>query len=357
MFCPNCGTEIKSEVAFCPNCGATLKKKNTGFIGKATLFKKSAESFEGKAVPGKPKKVKTAKVYEKPSAKSRTLSAILCVALFLFGFVILTISSFRISLTKDNVCSVYRSEKLSEATVNTSSGRQSLVDVIMEKAIDVKSGKPIEQEASQVEAILDKTYVNAFAENVLTDYSEYFIFGNEPANLNSDAICGFIENVSFDLRHEIGYGFSNSEIKNIRGKIDDGSMSYLSINENGGGFKKHYKFNPAIIPAFFSIPSLIVFSVLAAACVILLFVVNKKSLPAAFGYNGKTFLALGSVNHFISLALLIIVTARKYYLLSGIIKYLAFGLGVCSFCAMATGICFLLIKSLFFKDAKTVEKQ
>ena len=64
-FCPNCGTEVKANVAFCPNCGFKLtpKVENTNNSEKNSTIKK-VEEPKSKA-PVEPKKEAVQKPVEK----------------------------------------------------------------------------------------------------------------------------------------------------------------------------------------------------------------------------------------------------------------------------------------------------
>ena len=358
MYCYRCGAEAEDGVKFCPACGADLQEaQKSPAIQSKTLRTKGDLQPASPPVKTKVKTEKKPRVYVKSSAKTRTLSVLLCVLLVLTGFVSLTIFSLRLGLSEDNVRSAYRQGKLSEAVINTTSGDKDLVDILMEHTVEADTGELIEQDRNTVESILDKTYVNNFIENSLVDYSNFMLSGDTPQNLNAKACCGFLETLSFDLNHMIGYSFSNEEINNIRQRIENGNLSYLNIEKKSAGFKKQYGFEPGLIPILLSVWMMIAFVIVSAVSIGLIAYLGRKNLPAVLCTVGKGLIIIGGIGLILSLTVLILALTKSYFFISEFVKGLALYEGITSIAVLIPGVCMLLLRSVLMKNATVLTNE
>ncbi len=357
MYCVHCGSEIKGTEKFCPHCGASLAAGPSGGgtpplpeqVQKQTAARKKKEKRPRRAAKDKPKKE-----YKKTTALGKTVTVILTVFLFLFGFVALTVASFRIGMTENNVRYSYRTGKLSDFSVSTASGKTGLVKLITDGACDAETGEHVELEKKKVKEILEKPYVNRFAEDVLVDYAGYLVFGKDPENLTADAICRFLSSVSNDLKYGTGYSIPAREIESVRERITGGDLNHLNAGDEDG--KATFKgFDLRAFPVLFSLWSLIICCVVSAGLIALIFVVNRKNPPAAFGSAGTALTLFGSVNLIIALSACIVAAVNNNFFISPMVRIVAMSGGTVCRAVVAVGICLLLTGRFKKKNSVVAE--
>ena len=281
------------------------------------------------------------------------LCIVLCLLTALFSFITMAIVTARVGLTANHVRAAYREGDLRDMTVLTESGSVSLAELIMSSAVSVRTGEPIGLSRERAEAFLKKTTVNQFAENILADYAGCFVFGEEPAYLNADKIGNFLSLVSFDARQEIGCYIPDQEITAFKQRINGGDLSYLSIDRSGGAFKQHYGVDPGTVSAVFSVWVLIASAAMTLACILLVFILCSKNLPAGLGYNGVTLTAFGAGNLFLTVAGMIIASVSHVFFLSALLRTLMMVMGSCSIAVLIAGILMLLLRSRLRKNGVT----
>ena len=410
MFCSKCGAKIQGDSKFCVACGNKLKytpsnppEKSTAKSAAETsdavnnvadnaayqyndplhpIFyihpdiskeiqmpeENTANSSETYFIPPSvsadppkppkppkpvkpPKPTKKKKIYQEPTKATKILSVVLCLLICICGFIAMTIAAVRIGADEGNVRSSCRKGTLADLVINTSEGEKSFVDIVADGAVDSQTGEQINPDKKIVREFLEKNTVNNYVENVMIDYSNCFVFGKDPVYLNADAVGNFLSNLSYDLSKETKYSIPESEITKIKNRVNGGDLSYLSIDSNGSSFKEKYGVNPNTISVFFSVWMLIVFGVLTALFMGLLFFINQKNLPEALKKCGFSFLIFGALFFLLSILILLFAMVKDIYIFSGILKYTAMGSGTISLITLDVGVCFLLLKGKLLKNA------
>ena len=93
-------------------------------------------------------------------------------------------------------------------------------------------------------------------------------------------------------------------------------------------------------------PALVIFSALAALCVIMVFVINHGNAPAGLSFNGTTMIIFGVVNLMIAVGMLVFSFIKPSFLLSELLRGLAFAVGGISLSVLIIGIIFSVIKTV-----------
>ena len=284
--------------------------------------------------------------YHPTTAGRRVASVVMCLLFLLFAFLALVIGSARISLTESNIRKAYQKGSLADVKVSTEQGEKALTDVFMENVVDAQTNLPIELQRSEVESFLRSQNINNFAENLVTDFTGFFVYGRTPTMLNSREITKYLTTLSGEIKDRIGYSMSDEDIAYIGKRIDGGDLSFLSIDDNGGYFKTKYNFDPKTLSIGFSVPALVIFSALAALCVIMVFVINHGNAPAGLSFNGTTMIIFGVVNLMIAVGMVVISFVKPIFLLSELLRGFAFAVGGISLAVLIIGIIFSVIKTV-----------
>lgn len=285
------------------------------------------------------------KAYQKTTAGKRIGSILLCLLILLFGFSALIIGTLRLSLTESNVRKAYQKGTLADLVVMTDKGEQSLAEILMDGMVD-GDGKKIPLDKSQVEQFLRRQNINNFTENLLVDFTQFFVFGKKPSLLNEAEIEIFLRSISEEIREEINYRMSDKDIEKIGERINGGDLSFLSIDDNGGGFKTKYHVDPSVISNAFSIWALAICAGVVLICMVLIFMINRKNLPAGLSFNGATLVFFGTLNLLIAVGLLVLSYIKTIFFFSEIIRYVAIAYGAISIGALVIGIIFEIIKTV-----------
>lgn len=288
----------------------------------------------------------TRKSYRKTTAGRKAVSIILCLLMLLFSSCALFIGSARIALNENSVRKAYQKGTIADLTVNTDKGEQTLTDVFLDNVVDAKTNVPIPLERTAVETFLRSATVNNFTENLVVDFTQFFVFGKTPSLLNSREITRFLTSISDDINSRINYSMSEDDINYIGQRIDGGDLSFLSIDDNGGYFKQKYNFDPKLLSSVFSVWALAVCAGLALLCVIMIFVINHGNAPAALSFNGTTMIIFGVLNTLIAAGMLILSLIKPVFLISDLLRGLAFATGGISIAILIIGIIFSVIKTV-----------
>ncbi len=284
--------------------------------------------------------------YRRTTAGRRVLSILMCLMMLLFGFFAMVIGSLRLGLTEDNIRKAYQKGTLADLRLETDQGEQSLGQIFMSNVVDAQTNLPITLDGKAVDAMLRTSFINNFTENLVVDFTQFFIFGEKPNLLNSSAIVGFLRSVGGELKEQIGYALSEADIEFIGKRIDGGDLSFLSIDGNGGYFKQKYGFNPYTIPSFFSVWALALCGGLALLCMIMIFVINYGNFPAGLSFNGTTMIVFGVINTLIAGGMMILSYLKNIFLLSDLLRNLAIAMGAISIVVLVVGIVFSIIKTI-----------
>ena len=320
MFCAKCGSKMDDNSKFCAVCGAQNKVQGLRSLSSAEKTKvyeapgevkapvepsvpetpaapktdysdssswRNAEASAGHAEPSAayepqptkapkaPKAPKQKKVYQKTSVGVRVLSVIMCCLMVLFGLLAVVSASLRIGLQEKNIRSAFRDGSIADLVIHTFKGDRRFADAIAEGAVDAETGQHVEIDASKLSAFLGKSSVNNFAEDMAAEYFGYFLKGTIPKKLNSAAVGDFLSNLSYDFKHELGYYLSNEYIENVKNRIDDGDLSYLSIDSRGGGLKKRLGFYLNLISMAISVWTIAICAAISLLFAVVIFFVNS----------------------------------------------------------------------------------
>lgn len=284
--------------------------------------------------------------YQPVSAGKRIASVVMCLLFMLFAFLSLVIASARIGLTESNVRKAYQKGSLADIKISTEQGEKELTDVFMENVVDAQTNQPIPLQRAEVESFLRSQNINNFAENLVTDFTGFFIYGKMPTMLNSREITKYLTTLSAEIKERIGYSMSDEDIAYIGKRIDGGDLSFLSIDENGGYFKTKYNFDPKLLSVGTSVPVLIILSALSALCIIMIFVINHGNTPSALSFSGTTMILFGVLNLLIAIAMLAMSFINPVFLISELTRGLAFAAGGISLVILIIGIIFSVIKTV-----------
>lgn len=284
--------------------------------------------------------------YQKTTAGRRAASVFLCLMMLLFGFLTMLIATARVGLREDNVRKAYQKGSLADMTVSTKDGDKTLTDVIAQSMVDATTNLPISVDKTEVEKFLRSQNINTFAENLVLDMTGFFVFGRTPTLLNSKEITGFLTNMSGEIRDRIGYSMSDEDIANIGKRIDGGDLSFLSIDKDGNYFKQAYHFDPYVLSKGFSIWALVIGGVLVLLCMLMIFIINSRNLPAGLSFNGSTMIIFGVINTLIAAGGLALSYAKPVFLFSELLRSCAMVMGAISLVVLVIGIIFSVIKTV-----------
>lgn len=286
------------------------------------------------------------KQYRPTTAGRRIASILVCLLFLLFGFLAMIIGACRISLSESKIRSAYSKGTLADLKIDTDEGEKTLAQILMDNVVDAQTNLPIPLEENAVNRFLQGSRINTFVENLVVDFTQFFIFGRTPSLLNGAAISDFLSSISDEIDDQISYSMSDEDIRYIGRRVDGGDLSFLSIDQNGGYFKQKYGVDPYIISSLFSAWVLIISSGLALVCVVLIFVINHDNLPAGLSFNGGAMIVFGVVNTLIAAALLILSFIKNIFLLSELLRGFALAMGGISIAVLVIGIVFAVMKTV-----------
>lgn len=281
------------------------------------------------------------------SAGRKAISILLCLLMLLFSFCALLIGSARIAFSENNVRKAYQKGALADLKITTEKGEQSLSQILMENVVDAQTNDLIPLEEKAVDSLLRSQSINNFAENLVVDFTQFFIFGRTPTLLNGKAVTDYLTSFSNEVKETINYSMSDDDIAYIGQRIDGGDLSFLSIDKDGGYFKQKYGFDPYTISSMFSVWALAICGGLALLCVIMIFVINHGNPRAAFSFNGTTMIIFGVINTLIAAGGLILSFIKPIFLVSELLRNFSYAMGGISIAVLLVGIVFSVIKTVF----------
>ena len=286
------------------------------------------------------------KVYHPTTAGRRIASFFVCLLMLVFCFATLFIGSCRIAFSESNVRKAYNKGTLADLKISTAEGEKTLAQVFMDNVVDAETNLPIPLQETAVNQFLAGSRMNTFAENLVLDFTQFFIFGRKPTLLNGAAITEFLTSISDEIEESISYSMSASDIRYIGQRIDGGDLSFLSIDENGNYFKQKYGVDPYVVSSLFSVWMLVISAGLFAVCMALIFVIHHGNLPAGLSANGKTMIFIGVFNTLIAGGILVFSFIKNIFLVSELLRGFAFAMGGISIAVLIVGIIFSVFKSI-----------
>lgn len=284
--------------------------------------------------------------YQRTTAGRRAASIFLCLMMLLFGFLTMLIATARVGLREDNVRRAFQKGSLAEMTVSTENGNQTLTEVITQSMVDATTDLPVSIDKTEVEKFLRSQNISNFAENLVLDLTGFFIFGKTPTLLNSKEITGFLSNMSGEILDKIGYPVSEEDIANIGRRIDGGDLSFLSIDKDGNYFKQAYHFDPYMLSKGFSIWALMIGGVMVLLCMLMIFIINSRNLPAGLSFNGTTMILFGVINTLIAAGGIALSYAKSIFLVSELLRSCSIVMGAISLVVLAIGVIFSAVKTV-----------
>ena len=286
------------------------------------------------------------KAYTKTTAGRKAASIMLCILMLLFGSCALTVGTARLALSENNVRRAYQKGSIADLKFDTAEGEKTFTQLFIENVVDAKTGMSIPLDTAEVEAFLRSQNINSFTENLLVDFTGFFIFGKTPTMLNSTEITKFLTSLSGEIEQKIGYSMSGEDIRFIGQRIDGGDLSFLSVDENGGYFQQKYGFSPKAISTAFSLWALIACSGLALLCVIMIFVINNGNLPAGLSFNGTAMIIFGILHVLIAAGILVMSYLKPVFFLADIMRGVALVSGGISLVVLVIGIILSAVKTV-----------
>ena len=286
------------------------------------------------------------KPYTKTTPGRKAASILLCIMMLLFGATTLTIGTARLALSENNVRRAYQKGSLADLRVETEEGEKTFTQVFMENLVDARTGEPIPLDTLQVEAFLRSQNINSFAENLLVDFTGFFVFGKTPKLLNSTEITAFLTSISNEIRDKTGYSMSDADIRYFGQRIDGGDLSFLSIDENGDYFRQKYHFDPKSISVAFSLWVMLACAGLTLLCIVMIFVINHGNLPAGLSFVGSTMIIFGVLHVMVSAGLLVMTYIKPVFFLTDITRGVALISGGISLAVLVIGIILSAVKTV-----------
>ena len=292
------------------------------------------------------------KVYRRTSVGVKILSVFLCILFFSFAEIPILIGSVRFSLTENRVREACRDGSVADVVIQYNGKEQQLADFIADGLIDSKTNLRTNAERAKINEYLKKSYVREFIEGIAVDYSNYFMRDVTPTKLNSDNVVAFMERLNEDFKKEnVGFYMSQAYLDDVRKKVDNGELSFLSIDANGGAFKQHYHFDPHTITLSFSVLSLILSIVFSLIFLALIVLINRKNLPSSFKICGIALIVTGAVYLLSGIGLFILTLVKKIYLATALLQGFAIGMSIISLSLIIIGIVLIVIKKVMMKNA------
>lgn len=344
MFCGKCGNSLPDGVKFCTKCGSAVKKSNN-----LNSSKTYADNFE-KSFNAQPSNLKNQKQNqtqdifeeynnspalgnkslknEKSSIPSRILSILICVFFFIFSTSALLVGVARTVLNEDSVKNICSDIELTEIKVEYDGESVYLSDFIME----IVSDKVIEKygiTTTKVDEVLSDKTIKGYIEDVVADYVGYIAFNEDPKNLNASSIIDMVEESSDIIYEETGFMFAESDYQDLEDELKHGNMTFLVES----GVEDALGFDPAIIQAVLSVPTMIILIALSVVMLILMLLCNNWRVKYLCAYAGMTMVITGSVLLLSSAGIFVVSLISDIYLLNTLLQsivlyVLLFGLSV-----------------------------
>ncbi|MCR4600011.1 MAG: zinc-ribbon domain-containing protein [Acetatifactor sp.] len=344
MFCTNCGTKLDDDVLFCPNCGTKLAKAQEPAAEpekpaeapkpveekpveaakpveeeKPAEPEKPAEEVKPAepapapvapapvapvapaapaAEPAKPAKEKKAKAaVAKPSGGKVFLSILLCILIFVATVGAGALGVVRMSLTEKNVRDTFGKIDISTVTLPDGNEEVSLVDFL-----ETASGFDFERTAGiskkDLEKFLAKPYIMEEVSNVVVNYLQYFMDGKELEAFSKKDMIKFIEKHNDDILDLTGFSFVYKDPSTGESKVYDvdinNAFKDLGTEEVTIDFiEEKAGMNFGLIKFALSMTMLIILGCVALLLVILVLVINGKTIYSGFSFTGMTWILSG----------------------------------------------------------------
>ena len=286
--------------------------------------------------------------YRKTTAGKRIGSILLCIlTVCMMLFAVLNVS-LRLTLTEDHIHEAADGEKMLHQRFIT--GDASAVSFMRELiGSDEMAQYGITDE--MLETALRGGTIPRLFENLLNGYADYFLKERVSEYLNTAYITGELERFNAALGEASGTAFDAVRVDKIADRINDGDLSFLSIDSEGGSFYRHYGVNPKAFATAGSLPILLICGAIAALCILMIFVVNSANAPASLRFNGVALVIVGGLSLVIAAGLFILSFVKDIWLLTQLSRVAALWTGTIGAGLLLIGTLFLVIARVLSRRA------
>ena len=373
MFCSHCGSKLNDGMEFCFKCGAKVGQSSKAPqavepstkppVAEAPAIDLAAEPIAEPiaepaadqpaeppiappmtpppAAPDAYAKPKKQRVYQKTSAGTKMLSIMLVIVMVIFGLLGVTVATVRLTLTRSHVRDAYRDGELADLQIVDDGEIKTLAMWVQDLGSDTTDY--VRVDIPTAKRFLSQDYINEFIEKALLDFSGFLLDGNKPKVLKMDSIRDFYTTLNDDLKRKIGQFFSEEEKEEFLQSVREGELSFLNLGDTDA-FEQAYGFSLKLFQTLLSRWMMCVYLGIALICLVLLIVINRRNLPAAFGYDGWTLTIFGGVFVLLALTTLIFTWVKGNFFVTKMMRFLALYMGVIGLSLLAVGVILLLIR-------------
>lgn len=347
MFCNQCGNQISGKVKFCPKCGNPVLAEEVPPVQGGTPLYPEETPYEpyGNApdyqaeMPEEPLPETGGR---KGSIGSRIgsvfLSILLCVTLLVSG----VIGIVRSACNEEKLRELYGDVELSEIELENASGKTVTLSEFILEQCDEDMVKLVGITEDEIGTLLDKSKVQSLALDVLTEYSRYFLEGEEFEI--AEVIVDWMEDNSGLLLDVMNLLLGENDLDELEDTLEDVLYDYTPE-----GLSESLGFDIGIFTVLLSVWFYVVMLVLSAVLAVGILLLNRKRIVSAFACIG----VVGIVDGCIFLLAILAAVAGKIMignelasiLLSAGMALLALWGGV----SLAVGILITLIVRLIKK--------
>lgn len=289
--------------------------------------------------------------YQRTTAGKRIGSILLCILTAAMLLYTVMNVAMRLTLTEKNIRQATDGDKLISQTLIADTGETTAVNYLRELiGSDNMAQYGITDET--LRSVLRSGRISTLADNVLSDYAQYLFNDKEPTHLNAAYIAGELERFNEDLSTAVGYPIRAFNSAKVTERINGGDLSFLSIDGEGGYFYRHYDVNPKFPATFASLPILIICAVIAALCIVMIFVINSANLPAGLSFNGVVMIIIGCFSVLTAIGCFVLTFIKEIWIVTDLLRQTALWTGVISAVLLLMGVLMTAIAGVLRKKAK-----
>ena len=295
----------------------------------------------------KPQKPKKNKAPVKVTAGQRIISIVLIFFIVLFSLLACVIGAIRSTFDEANVRKMGATGIVSVIKMKVDGQEKPLADYIVGN-INPDLVKEYNIKSSQVESVLNSDQVKQLITNLLTDYSQLFIFGKNPVHLNENSVIKDILSLDNLVYSEMHYHFTDKDISDIKNDLQKGGkLAFL----NEANLQDVLGFDPYLISNFFSVWVMLILILLAVALTVLLFLVNNWRIQPSFKFTGIALIVLGALLLVVAIGLFILSFVFNIFLVAAVLKSLALPMLIFGLIFTTVGIGLAVISHILKKSA------
>lgn len=329
-FCVNCGASLNEGSSFCHKCGAAARHPNAketsanaenrldgaASVGNATNSSthEGCKEAEGSAFCPQ-KKGSTA-----GDILIKIVSILLCIV---FGVSILGTSILGIargSISTTSVKAVIKTidiDNIEEMVITDERGKEKpvakyILDFCSE---EVKDRYNLDEDS--VIRVLKKTKADEFLGEVLKDYSDYFLKGENLEALTGARVVKWIRANEEQIESITEYEFKPEDYRKLEQDIDNSGV-VKAMSEKG--LKKTFGGDVAVVRTTLSVWIYVVFIALTVVIGALIVAVNRRKVRACFTYVAVTVAVIGALLLILSVTATVAVSIALQGFIAELVK-------------------------------------